>query len=147
MTETMGPQPGDEASFSRTVAECDVHGFAGLTGDFAPAHMDAALMRRSVFGQRVVHGAMLVGFMSAASTMVAGRFGVGDEAEILVSLGYDRVRFTAPVFIGDTITVHYRVTEVDPVKRRYRAQVSVVNESGATVASAVNILAWTKRCG
>lgn len=144
MTETKGPQPGDEARFSRTIAECDVHGFAGLTGDFAPAHMDAALMRRSVFGQRVVHGAMLVGFMSAASTLVAGRFGIGDETEILVSLGYDRVRFIAPVFIGDTVTVHYRVTEADPLRRRYRAEVSVVNESGATVATALNILAWTK---
>ena len=75
--DSNGPQPGDEARFSRTVAECDVHAFAGLTGDFAAAHMDAAAMRRSVFGQRVAHGAMLVGFMSAASTLVAGRFGAG----------------------------------------------------------------------
>lgn len=100
-------------------------------------------MRRSIFGQRVVHGALLVGLMSAASTMVAGRFGLGDGAEILVSLGYDRIRFTAPVFIGDTVTVHYRVNEADSVRRRYHAEVTVTNESGATVASAINILAWT----
>lgn len=144
MTDTDAPQAGDEARFNRTIAECDVHNFAGLTGDFAPAHMDAALMRRSAFGQRVVHGAFLVGLMSTASTMVAGRFGLGNEAEILVSLGYDRVRFTAPVFIGDTVTVSYRVTEVDLVRRRYHAEVTVTNESGAIVASATNILAWSR---
>ncbi len=144
MIENSGPQPGDQAQFSRTVAECDVHGFAGLTGDFAAAHMNADMMQHSVFGQRVAHGAMLVGFMSAASTMVAGRYAVGNEKEVLVSLGYDRIRFTAPVFIGDTVTVTYRIVEAEPAKRRYRAEISVVNQHGATVAVATNILAWTK---
>lgn len=144
MTDTDAPQTGDEARFNRTIAECDVHNFAGLTGDFAPAHMDAALMRRSVFGQRVVHGALLIGLMSTASTMVAGRFGLGNGAEILVSLGYDRIRFRAPVFIGDTVTVHYKVTEVDTVRRRYHAEVTVINDSGTIVASAINILAWSR---
>lgn len=138
------PQPGDEIRFSRTIAECDVHAFAGLTGDFAPAHMDAARMRRSVFGQRVVHGALLVGLMSAASTEVAGRFGLGEGAEILLSLGYDRIRFTAPVFIGETVTVHYRITEADPARRRYHAEVTITDESGAVVAHAINILAWSR---
>ena len=144
MIENDGPEPGDEAQFSRTVAECDVHGFAGLTGDFAAAHMNADLMQRSVLGQRVAHGALLVGFMSAASTMVAGRYAVGHEREVLVSLGYDRIRFTAPVFIGDTVTVTYRIVEAERAKRRYRAEVNVVNQHRATVAVAINILAWTK---
>lgn len=148
MTEPAnGPAVGEEASFSRTIAECDVYGFAGLTGDFAPAHMDEVSMRRTAFGRRVAHGAMLVGFMSAASTLVAGRHSVGQRSWVLVSLGYDRVRFTAPVFIGDTITVHYRVIEADAARRRYRAAVTVVNEAGTLVAVATNILAWTKGAG
>lgn len=144
MPERHAPQPGDETRLSRTIAECDVNAFAALTGDFAPAHMDSALMGRSIFGQRIVHGAMLVGLMSAASTEVAGRFGLGDGAEILVSLGYDRLRFTAPVFIGETVTVHYRVIEADAIRQRYRADVTVTNAQGKTVASAINILAWSK---
>lgn len=135
---------GDGASFSRTVAECDIYAFAGLTGDFAPQHMDEATMRHSAFGRRIAHGAMMVGFMSRASTMAVAGLDGANASETLVNLGYDRVRFVAPVFIGDTITVTYRVNEVDPAKRRAKAEVRITNESGATVAVAVNILQWVK---
>lgn len=139
-----GPQIGAEASFSRTLGECDVHAFAGLTGDFAAVHMDAAAMRRTALGRRIVHGALLVGLMSAASTAVAGQSAAGPDGAVLVSLGYDRIRFTAPVFIGDTVTVSYRVTAFDPARRRYRAEVNVVNEAGILVATAINLLAWKR---
>ena len=144
MIEGEGPQPGHHGQLSRTITESDVHEFARLTGDYAAAHMDAAIMEQSVLGQRVAHGAMLVGFMSAASTLVAGRYAVADGAAVLVSLGYDRIRFIAPVFFGDTVTVTYRIVDADPARRRYRAEVSVLNQHGATVASGINILAWTK---
>ncbi|WP_346767193.1 MaoC family dehydratase [Enterovirga aerilata] len=137
-------QVGHEASFSRTIAECDVYAFAGLTGDFAPQHMDEAAMRASAFGRRIAHGAMMVGFMSRASTMVTAGLSTTNKEETLVSLGYDRVRFLAPVFMGDTITVAYRVTAVDPVKRRTRAEVRITNESGTLVAVAENILQWVR---
>lgn len=138
---------GDGASFSRTVAECDIYAFAGLTGDFAPQHTDEATMRRSAFGRRIAHGAMMVGFMSRASTMAVAGVDSANGSETLVNLGYDRVRFVAPVFIGDTITVTYCVTEMDATKRRAKAEVRITNESGATVAVAVNVLQWVKTLG
>ena len=54
----------------------------------------------------------------------------GDETA--VSLGYDKVRFLGPVFIGDTVTLTYTITEVDPVKRRSRSEIKIVNQNGRT---------------
>ena len=61
---------GEEAVFSKTIGEYDIYTFAGLTGDFSPNHVNESVMRRSAYGRRVAHGALLVGFMSTTSTMV-----------------------------------------------------------------------------
>ena len=135
---------GDETRFSRTVAECDVYLFAGLTGDTAPQHTDEAFMRASAFGRRIVHGALLVGFMSRASTLAVTEVAAQRSGETLVNLGYDRIRFVAPVFFGETITVVYRISEIDDVRGRTTADVRIVNETGAPVAVAQNVLQWVK---
>jgi 3-hydroxybutyryl-CoA dehydratase len=138
-------QIGDRASFSKTIAESDIYLYAGLTGDFSPNHMNEAEMRKSAYGRRVVHGAMLIGFMSTTSTIVAERAGRDGTPEIPVSLGYDRIRFVAPVFIGDTITVEYKVASIDLQKRRALSDVTIVNDAGRTVAVGQHILKWVRR--
>ena len=105
---------GDQVRFAKTVSESDVYLFAGITGDFAPNHVDEEYMRGTRYGRRIAHGALLIGFMSTASTMMVERHGGLAQAETPVSLGYDRIRFIAPVFLGDTVTVTYTITEVDP---------------------------------
>jgi acyl dehydratase len=102
-------------------------------------------MRRTRYGQRIAHGALLIGFMSTASTMLVARHGAPAGAETPVSLGYDRIRFTAPVFFGDTISVSYTIAEVDPVRRRARSTIEVVNQRGETVAVAEHILKWVAK--
>ena len=125
---------GASATFTKTVSESDVYLYAGITGDFSPNHIDEQYMRGGRYGRRIAHGALLIGFMSAASArLYLGR---------TVSLGYDRIRFTAPVFFGDTITTEYRIREIDPVKRRVHAEVTCRNERGETVAAAVHIRAF-----
>ena len=59
-----------------------------------------------------------------------------------MSLGYDRIRFLAPVFFGDTITVTYRVESADAAKRETRSAVTVRNQDGATCAIATHIMRW-----
>jgi acyl dehydratase len=61
---------------------------------------------------------------------------------IPVSLGYDRIRFLAPVFIGDTLTLTYTIVEVDPARRRSRARIEAANQHGTLVAVAEHILKW-----
>ena len=133
---------GDQATFSKTVSESDVYLFAGMTGDLAPNHVNEEFMQRSRWGRRMVHGALLIGFMSTASSSISALTITPDATETPVSAGYDRVRFIAPVFFGDTITVTYCVTEVDQAKRQSKADIRVTARGGELVAIATHILRW-----
>lgn len=129
---------GRRVTFSKTVSESDVYQFAGITGDFAPNHVNRAYMEKSRYGRLMAHGALVVGFMSAASTLVAAE--THDGPETAVSLGYDRIRFIGPVYFGDTITVAYEVVEVDETRRRSTARIEVTNQDGEVVAVAQHLL-------
>ena len=134
---------GDTTSFSKTVSESDVYLFAGISGDFAPNHVNKAYMEKSGYGGLIAHGALLVGFMSTASTQMAA--GSRADASVTgVSLGYDRMRFLAPVYFGDTITVEYRITDVDVERRRSSASIEIKNQKGELVTVGTHILKWVK---
>lgn len=128
---------GTSVTFTKTVSESDVYLYAGVTGDFSPNHIDAVYMGNGRYGKRVAHGTLLAGFMSAASAqMPLGR---------TVSLGYDRMRFVAPVFFGDTISTTYTLTHIDDEKRRAYADVRCINQDGTVVAVATNVRAWVDK--
>lgn len=134
---------GDSVSFSKTVSESDVYLFAGITGDLAPNHVNEEYMKRSSYGRRMAHGALIVGYMSTASTMAIEK-SRSSTIETPVALGYDRIRFIGPVFLGDTITVNYTITTIDLKRRRSVADIEVTNQDGALVAVAQHILKWVK---
>lgn len=136
-------QVGQQVVVSKTVGESDVYLFAGITGDLSSNHVNEQVMAASSYGRRIAHGALLVGFMSAASTRMIETYGTPPNGEATsVSLGYDRIRFLKPVFIGDTVTVRYRITEADPVRRRSLAEIVVVNQHDQEVAVANHVLKW-----
>jgi 3-hydroxybutyryl-CoA dehydratase len=124
-----------------TVTERDVLTFAVLTGDFAPHHVDEDYARRTTLGRRIAHGALLIGYASAASSAI------GEQTPVhVVSLGYDRIRFIKPVFVGDDIVIRYEVTGFDPAKRRTSARIEFTNGDGQLVAVATHLLqAWSGR--
>lgn len=136
-------QVGQRVEVAKTVGEADVYLFAGITGDLSSNHVNEQVMARSSYGHRIVHGALLIGFMSTASTRMIETYGTPPNGNATaVSLGYDRIRFLRPVYIGDTITVRYRITEVDPVRRRSRAKIVVCNQGDEEVAVGEHILKW-----
>jgi 3-hydroxybutyryl-CoA dehydratase len=133
----------DIISLSKTVGESDVYLFAGITGDLAPAHVDAEFMRaNSPFGERIAHGVLVLGFTSAASTILAARLCAAHGWRSMVSQGYDGVRFVAPVRIGDTVTVRYRLLERDASRQRTTSQFDVANQRGETVLVGRHIMKW-----
>ena len=140
-------KPGDNVAFAKTVGESDVYLFAGITGDLSVNHVNEQYMAGSKYQHRIAHGALLVGYMSTCSTMMIDKCAgtAGDETP--VSLGYDRVRFLGPVFIGDTVSLTYIITEIDPVKRQSRADIKVVKQDGALVAVAQHIIRWVRDKG
>ena len=139
-------QIGETVSFEKTVSESDVYMFAGITGDFSGNHVSEAYMRTSKYGHRIAHGALMVGFMSTASSVLIERYlARGMQDTVPVSLGYDRVRFTAPVFFGDTIRVKYTITEADEVQLRTRATIEVAKDDGTVVAVGEHLMKWLPR--
>lgn len=142
MTTGSGPKAamaalpvGKRVEVRKTVGETDVYLFAGISGDFSPNHVDEEYMKATKYGRRIAHGALMVAFMSQASTkMCAGLPGT------IVSYGYDRIRFPGAVFIGDTVTVAYEIAERDEAGRKTFAKVTVTNQRGEVVAAATHIL-------
>src|SRR2546423_10005018 len=139
--------PGDSVTCARPAGETDISLFAGIPGDFAVSHVSEQYMARSKYGRRIAHGALLIGFASTCSSMMIEKCHgtAGDETP--VSLGYDKVRFLGPVYIGDTLTLTYTISEVDLAKRRSRSDIKVVNQKGELVGLAQDILAWVKDKG
>jgi oxepin-CoA hydrolase/3-oxo-5,6-dehydrosuberyl-CoA semialdehyde dehydrogenase len=82
----------------RTVTEADIVNFACLSGDHFYAHMDEIAAKESIFGRRVAHGY----FVIAAA---AGLFVDPAPGPVLANYGMESLRFTKPVFAGDTIQV------------------------------------------
>ena len=92
---------GDSIAIEKTISESDVYLFAGICGDFSPNHINERYMQKTRFGTRIAQGALVVGFTSAAAAMFGIKYRIDG-----VSAGYDRLRFVAPVFCGDTILIH-----------------------------------------
>lgn len=133
---------GDQVKFSKTVSESDVYLFAGISGDLSDVHCNEQYMSESAYGRRIAHGVLSMGFMSTASTVMFTphvRHYVGLTP---VSQGYDRVRFMAPVFFGDTITITYTIARIEPERSRCLSEVVASNQHGTAVASATHIMRW-----
>jgi len=116
---------GDEATFIKMITRDDVESFAAITEDRNPAHMDEAYASKTFFKRRIAHG-MLVG--SLFSTI----FGV-----MLPGLGsiYTKqsLKFTKPVYFGDTITAKVTVREKNLDRNRVTFDCVAVNQDGDTV--------------
>jgi 3-hydroxybutyryl-CoA dehydratase len=126
---------GRRVTFSKTITDSDVYLFAGITGDLSPNHVDEEYMRKTRYGRRIAHGALALGLMSNTSTKI-----LEGLAGTWVSYGYDKVRFPAPLFIGDTVTVDYEIVERDPAQRKSFARVTCTTQDGRVVAAATHIL-------
>lgn len=143
----MEPSTGDEhgslipigtrVEFAKTIGESDVYLFAGITGDFSPNHVNAEYMKSTSYGGIIAHGALLVGLMSTCSTRVLEHALTQRPA---VSYGYDRIRFTRGVRVGDTITITYEIVSESIDESKTYATVTAVNQHGEVVAVATHIL-------
>jgi len=117
-----------------TVTEAHLVQFAGLTGDYYPVHTDVEWAAQSPFGQRIAHGPLT--FSLAVGLMYQSQ-AYGDA--IIAWLGADRMRATAPVFIGDTVRVVATVkgsrASKDPSRGVVDLQYTVRNQRGDDVMS------------
>ncbi|HEX4276573.1 MAG TPA: MaoC/PaaZ C-terminal domain-containing protein [Bryobacteraceae bacterium] len=100
-------QPGDvHESRGRTITESDIMNFAGLTGDFTELHTNAEFAASGPFGQRIAHGLLVL----SMSTGLIIQMNLMTDS-LIAFYGIEKLRFTKPVFIGDTIHVVKKVAE------------------------------------
>lgn len=116
---------GDTASFTKTMSETDIYLFAGITGDQNPAHVDAVSAAEGMFKQRIAHGMLSASFISTVLAMKLPGPGT-------IYLGQE-VRFTAPVFIGDTVTATVECTEKLEQRKWLKFKTTVTNQEGKVV--------------
>ncbi len=116
---------GASVSIEHTFHAQDVEVFAQLSSDNNPVHLDEEYAAGTRFGKRIVHG-MLVA--SRFSTI----FGTIFPGEGAIYLGQN-LRFTAPVYLGDTITYTVEITAIRDDKPIATFATEAVNSSGEIV--------------
>lgn len=117
----------------RTITEADIVAFAGLTGDYNPMHTDAEYMRSTQFGQRIAHG------MLSLSYAVGQAYQLGFMERTVLAFRSLEMKFSLPVYIGDTLHVQLVVQELKEAARlgggMVTLDVRIINQHGKTVQS------------
>jgi len=113
---------GDSAEFSKTISESDIYLYAGITGDFNPAHINETYAAGTVFETRIAHGMLLAGIIcSVVGTQLPG------PGTIYVRQELD---FLAPVRIGDTVTARVEVKGIAIEKNRVALKTTCIKQDG-----------------
>jgi len=103
-------QVGQTASLGKTISEADILMYAAVSTDTNPIHLDAEAAKASIFGERIAHGMLSAGLISAAlGTRLPGPGSLYMRQSL---------RFAAPVKIGDTVTATVTVTALNAEKKR-----------------------------
>lgn len=116
---------GMKESVSKTITETDVVLYAGLTLDINPVHLNEEFAKKTMFKHRIAHGMLTAGLISAV-------LGTKLPGEGSIYLGQE-LNFTAPVYLGDTITATVEIAELIPEKNRIILYTTCSNQDGKIV--------------
>ena len=127
-------EPGAEfVTRGRTITEADLVQFSALTGDYNPMHTDERYMQTHPMGQRVAPG------MLSLSYAVGQIYQLGIMERTVIAFRSVEMKFSLPVFIGDTLHSVLRITDKRPSRRlgggSITAAVRILNQEGRTVQS------------
>ena len=116
---------GQRATRSLTLTADHVRAYAQMTGDYNPLHFDEEFTSRTKFGRLVVQGGLTTGLLHALVAM-----DMPGPGTVFLSQNW---KFTAPVFIGDTITAEAEVLSVHATKPVTQLKMRVTRQDGETV--------------
>ncbi len=121
----MALEVGQKASRRMTVTAEHVRAYAEMTGDYNPLHFDEGFARRTKFGTLVAQGGLTTGILHALVAM-----DMPGPGTVFLSQNW---KFTAPVYIGDTITAEAEVLGVHESKPVSRLKMTVRRQTGEIV--------------
>lgn len=110
------------SSKGRTVTEADINLYAGLTGDWHPLHTDAEFAKKSMFGERIAHGALVFSLVNGLAVQVPYSL----PTFFIAFYGMDRMRFPAATKIGDTLKVVSSVIKLEKKDEKVGVVTSLV---------------------
>ncbi|BFM14436.1 MaoC/PaaZ C-terminal domain-containing protein [Maricurvus nonylphenolicus] len=121
-------------SKGRTVTEGDINLYAGLTGDWHPLHTDVEFAKESLFGERIAHGPLVFSLVNGLCVQVPYSL----PTYFIAAYGIDRMRFTAPTKIGDTLTAVATVIKLEEKDANYgvvTSEIKGLNQDKQVVCS------------
>jgi acyl dehydratase len=122
-------------SAAHTVTPADIAAFADVTRDHHPLHLDAAYAKSRSFPDVIAHGLFGLSLMEGLKSELK----LYEETSV-ASLGWDEVRFKAPVVAGDRLRVHFRFVEKRPTRNPGRGIViealDLINQHDEVVTQA-----------
>jgi len=95
---------------ARTVTEADIVAYAALSGDYNPIHLDRDYAAKTPFKERIAHGILSAGYISAVFGMQ-----LPGPGSVYIS---QTLNFKAPVKIDDVVLTTVRLIELVPEKKR-----------------------------
>ena len=116
---------GQKATRSITLTAEHVKTFADLSGDYNPLHFDESFVAKTKFQKLVVQGGLTTGLLHALVAM-----DMPGPGTVFLSQNW---RFTAPVFIGDTITAEAEVISKHETKPVTQLKIKITRQEGETV--------------
>ena len=123
---------GMSAMFGKTVTEADIVAYAGVSGDTNPIHLHDGFAKSTRFGQRIAHGMLSAGFISAViGTRLPG------PGSVYIS---QTMNFMAPVLIGETITAVATITAIDEKRRRVTLKTQCLNGDKVVIEGEATVL-------
>ena len=133
---------GEQTTFSKTITDTDVAFFSAISGDFDPIHVNEEYASQTVFGKRIAHGIGVLGLLSATESEMSKRIVARGGKGKPLSLGYDKIRFLKPVYVGDTLTAVYTIKAVDEGKARAIGKCEILNQKDELVLVGDHIMKW-----
>ena len=128
---------GDKASRCKTVLEQDVRLFAEVSGDYNPLHLDEEYASSTCFKQRIAHGMLVGGILSAVLAN-----DLPGPGTIYLS---QTINFKAPVFLGDSIVAEVEVIEKMQDTKRLRLKTVCVKQGGRVVVEGEAVVQMDER--
>ena len=116
---------GDSFSTSREVTDELIRKFAEVSGDYNPIHLDEEFAKKTRFGRRIAHGMLSGAFISAV-------LGYEFKERMIVYLS-QTMKFTAPVFLGDSVTATATVTKIREDRGIVTLETVCTNQNGETL--------------
>lgn len=116
---------GQKAQRSLELTALHVQTYAEMTGDYNPLHFDPKFVEGTKFGKLVVQGGLTTGLLHALVAM-----DMPGPGTVFLSQNW---KFSAPVFIGDTITAEAEILSIHETKPVTQLKVQVTRQTGETV--------------